>query len=266
VNHSQKTRLWLELKTFGSSMSQPGPSSGAGQPPRLPDRWKGYRDALHKVSLRTGQPFPSLALSFALLHELTAIVPFVGIFFTSRALGIGERVAGMLQEHDHQPDHQPGDARHGTMEGYIRDKWREGGEFGARLGSRYGWFGFEKGKKPTEEEKALMRKTMASDLANVMFTYVSVKVCPNSPDGYLLLNPAFTRRLYFRFGLAHPCTLHRHSLEHLLVLSLQHSVVYSRDSYSVLEILRRYSFPHLLRAIKCRVATGNCNFNVNIYL
>lgn len=160
-------------------MSQPGPSPGVGQPPRLPDRWNGYRDALRKVSLRTGQPFPSLALSFAILHELTAIVPFVGIFFTSRALGIGERVAGMLQEHDPQS----GDVRHGAIEGYIRDKWREGGEFGATLGSRYGWFGFEKGKKPiTEEQKALMRKTMASDLANVMFTYVSVKVCRKSLD------------------------------------------------------------------------------------
>ena len=159
-------------------MSQHGPSSGAGQPPRLPDRWGGYRGALRKVSLRTGQPLPSLALSFAVLHELTAIVPFIGIFFTSRALGIGERVAATLQEHDPQP----GDARHGAIEGYIRDKWREGGEFGARLGSRYGWFGFEKGKKPTEEEKTLMRKTMMSDSANVMFTYVSVKVCPNSLD------------------------------------------------------------------------------------
>lgn len=168
-------------------MSQPGPSSGAGQPPRLPDRWEGYRDTLRKVSLRTGQPFPSLVLSFAILHELTAIVPFVGIFFASRALGIGERVAGMLREHDPQP----GDAHYGTIEGYIRDKWKEGGEFGARLGSRYGWFGFEKGKKPTEEEKALMRKTMESDMANVMFTYVSVKVCPNSLDDHLLLNHAY---------------------------------------------------------------------------
>lgn len=92
----------------------------------------------------------------------------------------------MLQEHDPQS----GEARHGAIEGYIRDKWREGGEFGATLGSRYGWFGFEKGKKPTEEQKALMRKTMASDLANVMFTYVSVKVCRKSLDRYPLLNIA----------------------------------------------------------------------------
>ena len=177
-------------------MSKPGPSSGVGQSPRLSDRWKGYGDALRKVSLRTGQPFPSLALSFALLHELTAIVPFVGIFFTSRALGIGERVAGMLQEHDPQP----GGERHSAIEGYIRDKWREGGEFGARLGSRYGWFGFEKGKKPTEEEKALMRKTMASDLANVMFTYLSVKVCRNPLDRYPLLNLHLQALLPLRIG------------------------------------------------------------------
>ena len=165
-------------------MSKPDPSLGTGQPPRLPDRWEVYRDTLRKVSLRTGQPLPSLALSFAILHELTAIVPFIGIFFTSRALGIGERVARMLQEH--RP--RPGDARHGTIEGYIRDKWEEGGEFGARLGSKYGWFGFEKGKKPTEEQNALMRKQMASDLANVMFTYVSVKVCSNSLRRSLLFN------------------------------------------------------------------------------
>jgi Hypothetical protein FLILHELTA len=160
-----------------SSMPQPGPPSGAGQPPRLPDRWEGYRDTLRKVALRTGQPLPSLALSFAVLHELTAIVPFVGIFFASRALGVGETVAEMLQEHDPQPgDVSEPERRHGAIKGYIRDKWREGGDFGARLGSRYGWFGFERGKKPTEGEKALMRKTMASDMANVMFAYVSVKV------------------------------------------------------------------------------------------
>lgn len=184
--HKRRLCGW-NSKCFSSYMSQPGPSSGAGQPPRLPGRWEVYRDALRKVSLRTGQPFPSLVLSFAILHELTAIVPFVGIFFTSRAFGIGEKVAGMLQEHDTRS----GGADHGTIEGYIWDKWREGGEFGARLGSRYGWFGFEKGKKPTMEEKALMRKTMESDLANVMFTYVSVKVCPNSLDCYLLLNRTF---------------------------------------------------------------------------
>jgi hypothetical protein len=92
----------------------------------------------------------------------------------------------MLQEHDLQPE----DVHHGPIEGYIRDKWREGGEFGAIMGSRYGWFGFEKGKKPTDEEKAQMRKTMASDLANVMFAYVSVKVCPHFVGRCLLLNHA----------------------------------------------------------------------------
>ena len=226
-----------DSKRFSSSMSQPGPSSREGRLPRLPDRWEGYRDALRRVSLRTGQPFPSLALSFAILHEVTAIVPFIGIFFASRALGVGERVSEMLHEHDPQP----GDVRYGTIEGYIRDKWREGGEFSARLGSRYGWFGFEKGKKPTEEEKVLMHKMMASDLANVMFTYVSVKVCPNSLEGYLLLNHALTRRLFFLCGLGRPCTLHRRSLGNSSVLLLQHSVVYSSDRFSALELLRRYS-------------------------
>src|SRR6267154_3343282 len=59
-------------------------------------RFAPYRHALSAISGRTGVPLPSLIFSFAVLHELSAIVPIVGIFYTARSLGAGERVVNAI--------------------------------------------------------------------------------------------------------------------------------------------------------------------------
>src|ERR1700722_6870278 len=96
-----------------------------------------YRDALNTISNRTRTPLPSLVVSFAVLHELTAIVPLVGIFFGARTLGVGEHIIRMVTQASSPGDH-----------GWARDKGREwvddGEKWARRVGGRYGIFGFEK--------------------------------------------------------------------------------------------------------------------------
>ncbi|OBZ65077.1 hypothetical protein A0H81_14924 [Grifola frondosa] len=59
--------------------------------PSSNSRFAPYKYALDALAARTRTPLPSLILSFAILHELTAMIPLVGLFFSARALGIGER-------------------------------------------------------------------------------------------------------------------------------------------------------------------------------
>ena len=118
-------------------------------PPPTNSKFAPYRQALAAVSQRTRTPLPSLVLSFAVLHELTAIVPVVGFFFGARALGVGEGVVRALAP-------PPGvDAEAAGVAAHIRDSWAgarmrewmvEGEVRAERVGRRYGLFGFEKGR------------------------------------------------------------------------------------------------------------------------
>ena len=149
-----------------------------------------YRAALEAVSQRTGTALPSLIASFAILHELTAIVPFIGLFFGARALGLGETFVGFIRA---ETDGPAGD------ESWIRRQCRawmdEGERFANRVGRRYGIWGFEKrnakenvenlnekqSTDPTvgDESNAPTKSSssaIAGDVANAVVAYAATKV------------------------------------------------------------------------------------------
>ncbi|RPD57337.1 hypothetical protein L226DRAFT_524888 [Lentinus tigrinus ALCF2SS1-7] len=166
-----------------------------------------YRQALAAISQRTRTPLPSLVVSFAILHELTAILPVAGFFFGARALGIGEGIVGTLAP-------RPGvQAATTGFAAQVRDSWVgerfrewmvEGETRAERVGRRYGWFGFEKGSKPEllspeqlsthAPESVLVSGRIAGDVANAVVAYALTKaLLPVRIGLSLYFSPAFSR-------------------------------------------------------------------------
>jgi hypothetical protein len=140
-----------------------------------------YKGALTRLSARTGTSVPSLCASFLILHEVTAIIPFIGVFYASRGLGVGEKVVDMVLDGDSDVA--------GSQPGWARSKPRqwveEGGQFAERVGRRYGMFGYEKRSAPqsgipTAELDPLpavnLGGKVAGDVANAIVAYGVVKV------------------------------------------------------------------------------------------
>lgn len=149
-------------------------------------RFTPYREALIRLSARTGASIPSLCASFLVLHEVTAIVPFVGIFYASRALGVGEQVVQTVVEDDVNGDI---DREIGMVKRKAREWVDEGGQMAERLGKRYGLFGYEKrtvgeaarngtGDIPLERQD--IGAKIAGDVANVVVAYGVTKVGKSS--------------------------------------------------------------------------------------
>ncbi|KAL4071289.1 hypothetical protein V8B97DRAFT_2023863 [Scleroderma yunnanense] len=158
-------------------------------------RFSPYQNALKSLSARTGTPLPSLLFSFVVLHEFTAIVPLVGVFFASRQLGFGERVIGQLTRSDALRDHP--DA---WFDNNLSQWIDEGERWAERVGRRYGIFGFTKGQPldfPSDEAQPGQISTkIAGDLANAVLAYGTVKaLLPVRIGLSLYLSPAFSRRV-----------------------------------------------------------------------
>lgn len=135
-------------------------------------RFAPYRHALNAISRRTGVPLSSLIVSFAILHELTAIVPIVGIFYTARSLGAGERVANAVApKHDSFVDGQSS-----WVNTKLRSFVDEGEQWAGRIGRRYGVFGFEKGQFVDQTQTSQSSGKLAGDVANAVLAYGIVKV------------------------------------------------------------------------------------------
>ena len=140
---------------------------------------QGYKNALGSLAARTGTPLPSLIISFAVLHEITAIIPLAGIFFGAKYLGVGERLVEFARVETHTdatPSTQPS-----TTE-WVQRKvgtWIDEGEVWAgKVGRRYGLFGYPKTLKgvkfePSEGDR---EPGVAGDVANAVFAYTATKV------------------------------------------------------------------------------------------
>ena len=151
-------------------------------------RFAAYKRTLAAISARTGTPLPSLVLSFGILHELTAIVPLVGIFYGARTLGIGERVvSAIIEEQNISSSPTDGGTFASRLElGWAKQKMKtwveEGDRWAFRIGRRYGVFGFEK-RAPEEVDDVEQAApgapghAIAGDVANAVFAYGMTKVC-----------------------------------------------------------------------------------------
>jgi hypothetical protein len=142
--------------------------------PNKLSRFGPYKHVLEAISTRTGAPLPSLVLSFAVLHELTAIVPLVGVFYGARTLGIGERIVTAVTEDD------PNSAL--TKYSWIREnskKWiNEGEDWAGSVGRKYGFFGLDKGQSAGGDvDGKRHHHVLAGDVANAVCAYALTKVC-----------------------------------------------------------------------------------------
>jgi hypothetical protein len=132
-----------------------------------------YKTALNALSARTGAPLPSLLLSFGVLHEITALVPLVGVFYGARTLGIGEAVIDKIVSSDQLLSEE--DWLRKTLRRWVE----EGDKWASRVGQRYGVFGFE--KLPSDSarngtNKSPVSSRIAGDVANAVVAYGATKV------------------------------------------------------------------------------------------
>ncbi|EPT02429.1 hypothetical protein FOMPIDRAFT_1029285 [Fomitopsis schrenkii] len=165
-------------------------------------RFAPYWQALNALAERTRTPLPSLIFSFAVLHELTAIVPVVGLFFAARTLNVGERVLKSF------PDKFTNEAKYHPSgdEASYRQKmeakwWYEGRQMAERVGRRYGLFGFpkngtERATTLSEAEQGSVLFKAGPDIVNFIFAYLTTKsLLPVRVGLSLYWSPAFSRRV-----------------------------------------------------------------------
>lgn len=143
-------------------------------PPPVSSRTRPYVLALQRLSARTGTPLPSLIVSFAILHEITSVVPLVGVFFGARALGAGDSLVAILYPDGQTNQDQAGGWIVQTCRGWVD----EGEVWAGRVGRRYGLFGYQKRDKSdtTREEPDARPMRLAGDVANAVLAYGVVKV------------------------------------------------------------------------------------------
>ena len=139
-------------------------------------RFSVYTDALKTISKRTGAPLPSLILSFGIVHELTALVPLVGIFYASRTLGVGEAVVNNISPYTAAVPVGKGSwvVRWGKEK--IREWVEEGDQWAKRVGKRYNMFGYEKQAVDAQNSASKHGHRITGDIANAVVAYGITKV------------------------------------------------------------------------------------------
>ncbi|KAH9833518.1 uncharacterized protein C8Q71DRAFT_188168 [Rhodofomes roseus] len=190
----------------------PQPPATKTTPSKPNGRFAPYKQALNAIAERTRTPLPSLVLSFAVLHELTAIVPLAAFFLAARTLNVGERVIKAF------PDHFAGEATsrppyevplEEIPDFWIRLRrrwWYEGEQMAERVGRRYGLFGFPKNGADDASPGAVAAdvaetqespfKRAAPDILNFSFAYFLTKsLIPVRIGASLYLSPVFSRRV-----------------------------------------------------------------------
>ncbi|KAL1756322.1 hypothetical protein FB107DRAFT_211610 [Schizophyllum commune] len=171
-----------------------------------------YRDALNALSARTGAPISSLVVSFGLLHEVTAIVPLVGVFYAARSFGVGERAVQAVVRDTGSAATSRDSPTLAYVHRTFRDWVEQGDAWAERVGRRYGVFGFEKrvpgavasastdahtsppSNKPSPPPTDGPRPRITGDVANAVLAYgVTKAAAPLRVALSLYLSPAFAR-------------------------------------------------------------------------
>ena len=143
-------------------------------------RFSAYADALKAISKRTGTPLPSLILSFGIVHELTALIPLVGVFYASRALGIGEAVVTNAVTDSSSSRSAVTGGEESWAVRWGREKAREwveeGDKWAERVGRRYNVFGYEKKAADSQNPVPEHGHRIVGDVANAVVAYGVTKV------------------------------------------------------------------------------------------
>ncbi|CAO1620888.1 unnamed protein product [Sympodiomycopsis kandeliae] len=181
---TRQPRLPSSRRNLSTSESAPDPA------PKLVQRFK---SRLTKLSQETGTDLASLSASFLILHELSAIIPLVLLFYLLGLFGIGEKLCTYFQ------DEAESSTEETTWKKYIGDYLQEGLFKIERYARRKGWWGYEKGSQDqvSKEGKEGKDLVIAGSLANAVAAYVIVKIIV-VPRMFisLWLSPAFARRVF----------------------------------------------------------------------
>ena len=137
-------------------------------PPPTPksSRVQRYLPRLQALSTRTGVPLSSLAVSFLILHEATAVLPVIGFYFLFSSLGTGLGIVEWLNrttgEGGEVVDKVEGER---GWRGVVKNWYDEGQAKVGRVGRRYGLW---------QDEGSTIKA--GEGVANAVAAYVVVKV------------------------------------------------------------------------------------------
>lgn len=131
-----------------------------------------------------GTDAASMVFSFMILHELTAIIPLIILFYLFGLLGVGEQVMKWLL----QVSEDDSSARQ-----WLRGKINEGMQRAERYGRKKGFFGFEAGTSD------VIRKGEST-----VTTTMLVGTFGNAVAAYAITKALFPLRLYACIALAAP--------------------------------------------------------------
>ncbi|KAF9464973.1 hypothetical protein BDZ94DRAFT_1254988 [Collybia nuda] len=160
------------------------------------DQFTTYKNTLKVLSARTGTPLPSLILSFGVLHEITAVIPLVGVFYGARTLGVGESIIDSITC-GRDKSSSTAFGAHGWLIEKSRHWVDEGDKWASRVGRRYGIFGCEMlPPSAPDTEVSPTPRHLSGDVANAIVAYGVTKILIPLRFGFsLYYAPAFSRRL-----------------------------------------------------------------------
>ncbi|BGO98024.1 hypothetical protein NBRC10513v2_002024 [Rhodotorula toruloides] len=105
---------------------------------------------------------PSLLISFVILHELTALVPLVGLFALLKWLGVGGAIVAWVVDETSEAEVEQSGWRTTAKEWLVESEKKA-----ERVGRRYGWFGWEKETREEREERRARQKDAENGAADV---------------------------------------------------------------------------------------------------
>ncbi|EPQ30172.1 uncharacterized protein PFL1_02288 [Pseudozyma flocculosa PF-1] len=133
---------------------------------------------------RNGTDPASMVVAFGLMHELTAIVPLVLLFYLLSALGAGEATLNWLQGGEEKDSGGDGSVQEaGLVAGYIRAWIDEGMVRAERYGRKMGFFGFDRdgnvegtaAETDVSDDASKRADELIGSFANAVAAYALVK-------------------------------------------------------------------------------------------
>ena len=144
-----------------------------------PSRLSHYHVVLKAISLRTRTSLPSLITSFAILHEATAVLPVVGIYYGAKHYGLGEYCMSLIQSGEVNRVSTPSSST--PMWKLKAQEWlEEGQDFMEKLGRRYDLWNVREAEANLSQDRptaaSLNARKISGDIANAIFAYGVTKV------------------------------------------------------------------------------------------
>lgn len=134
--------------------------------------------SVRALAHRQGTDAPTMVVAFLVLHELTAILPIVILFYLFALFGVGEAIVRWFQEAT-EPERLGATSTSSKLVAWRQwcGEWlQEGIDRAERFGRRKGYFGFSKGETASEASNSHDTATvLAGSFANAVAAYAVVK-------------------------------------------------------------------------------------------